>query len=386
MNKDVYDLPFSVEEYRGRVKKVQAEMERRNLDFLLIHTPTNNYYLSGLRTIGTYSYMMLMVPREGDPIHFNRWIEETILQGTSWVPNVEFHKDTEHYLDATVRVLGERGMDSGRIGIEKNAWYLTIKDFEALKERLPNVEWVDSSMLVDSLRLIKSPAEQEYSRRAGQLASDAMRATLDAIKEGATEGDLMATAYSTMYRGGCDYPSLPPLINSGVRHSMAHGSGEGNAVKKEEAVHLEIGVSMKRYHAATLRAAFLGNPPKHFMELTDLCNRALEAGLTLMRPGTPAEQVDHAVRKVIDDAGYGHKFRHKAGYSIGVGFPPDWSEAGAMMLRGGESRPLEPGMIFHILPAIFEYREYGVGMSETVLITENGHEVLTNVERKLFVL
>ena len=119
MNKDVYDLPFSVEEYRGRVKKVQAEIERRNLDFLLIHTPTNNYYLSGLRTIGTYSYMMLMVPREGDPIHFNRWIEETILQGTSWVPNVEFHKDTEHYLDATVRVLGERGMDSGRIGIEK---------------------------------------------------------------------------------------------------------------------------------------------------------------------------------------------------------------------------------------------------------------------------
>ncbi len=386
MNKEVYDLPFTVEEFRGRVKEVQVEMERRRLDLLLIHTPTNNYYLSGLRTIGIYSYMMLMVPKEGDPVHFNRWIEETILLGTSWVPNVEFHPDTEHYLDATVRVLMERGMDSGRIGVEKNAWVLTIKDFEALNERLPKVDWVDCSMLVDSQRLIKSPAEQEYSRRAGQLASDAMRATLGVIKDGATEGNLMATAYSTMYQGGCDYPSLPPLINSGVRHTMAHGSGEGNAVKKGEAVHREIGVSMKRYHAATLRAAFLGTPPKHFIELTDLCNRALEAGLPLMQPGTPAEQVDHAVRKVIDDGGYGDKFRHKAGYSIGAAFPPDWSEAGTMMLRGGEKRPLEPGMIFHILPAIFEYNNYGLGMSETVLITENGQEVLTNVERKLFVI
>ena len=57
-----------------------------------------------------------------------------------------------------------------------------------------------------------------------------------------------------------------------------------------------------------------------------------------------------------------------------------------MMLRGGEKRELAPGMVFHFLPAVFEYREYGVGLSETVLITENGHEILTDVEQKLFVV
>jgi Xaa-Pro dipeptidase len=105
-----------------------------------------------------------------------------------------------------------------------------------------------------------------------------------------------------------------------------------------------------------------------------------------MKPGNPAEAVDKAARKVIADAGYGDKFRHKAGYSIGIALPPDWSEARTMMLRGGETRPLRPGMVFHFLPAVFEYREYGVGLSETVLITENGHEILTNVEQKLFVV
>jgi Xaa-Pro dipeptidase len=57
-----------------------------------------------------------------------------------------------------------------------------------------------------------------------------------------------------------------------------------------------------------------------------------------------------------------------------------------MMLRGGEKRTLQPGMVFHLLPAVFEYKEYGVGLSETVLITEDGHEILTDCVPELHVV
>jgi Xaa-Pro dipeptidase len=176
-----FDLPFTVEEYRGRVQRVQAEMASRGLDLLMVHAPENSYYLSGYRTIGYYSYMALLVPPEGDPAHLTRFIEKSVLQGSSWVPNLETYPDTEHYLDATVRVLRERGWDRGRIGIDKSAWYLTIADYEALKERLPDVEWADCPLLVENMRLIKSPAEQEYSRRAGKAASTGMRSALAAL-------------------------------------------------------------------------------------------------------------------------------------------------------------------------------------------------------------
>ncbi len=379
-----FDLPFSADEYRGRLQRVQQEMVSRGLDLMLVHTPENAYWLTGYRTIGYYSYMCLMVPAEGDPIHLARFIEKSILQGTSWVPNIEVHPDTEHYLDATVRVLNERGWNKGRLGIDLSAWYLTIADFETLKPQLPDVEWQDISLLFETMRLIKSPAEQAYSRKAAKAASAAMRATIDTIRDGVNEFDLMGTCYTALYKNGSDFPSLPPLINSGVRHTFAHASAAGNAVRRGEAVHLEIGASVKRYHAANLRVAYVGEAPKLFHDLFDLCRRAFDAALEKMEPGVPAEDVDHAARKIIDDAGYGDKFRHKCGYSIGVALPPDWSEARAMMLRGGETRPLEPGMIFHVLPAVFEYMEYGIGVSETVLITENGHEVLTGVEQKLF--
>jgi Xaa-Pro dipeptidase len=380
------DLPFPIDEYRARVGRVQNEMARRGIDVLMINNLENIYYLSGYRTIGYYSFMALFVPASGDPIHLGRFIEKSALQGSCWLDDLIFYTDTEPYLDAAVRVITERGWDGLRIGVDKSAWYLTIDDFEKLQQRLPKARWVDSALLVENMRLIKSPAEQAYSRKAGKAASEGMRSALAALRAGITEDDLMAAAYEGLFRMHSEFPGLPPLINSGVRHTMAHAMAEGNPVRKDDAVYFEVGASIKRYHAATLRIGFVGTPPKLFYDLSDLCHRAVDAGLKEMKPGNPAEAVDHAARKVIADAGYGDKFRHKAGYSIGIALPPDWSEARTMMLRGGEKRPLQPGMVFHFLPAVFEYREYGVGLSETVLITDSGHEVLTDVDRKLFVV
>jgi Xaa-Pro dipeptidase len=386
MAQSSHDLPFVVDEYRARVGRVQDEMARRGIDVLMINNLENIYYLSGYRTIGYYSFMALFVPASGDPIHLTRLIEKSSLEGSSWIDDFVLYSDTEHYLDVVTRVFKERGWQSLRIGVDKSAWYFTIDDFEKLQQRLAKAKWVDSALLVEDMRLIKSAAEQAYSRKAGKAASEGMRSALGALRAGITEDDLMAAAYAGLFRMHSEFPGLPPLINSGVRHTMAHAMAEGNAVRKDEAVYFEVGASIKRYHAATLRIGYVGTPPKLFHNLTDLCRRSLDAGLDELRPGNPAEAVDRAARKVIADAGYGDKFRHKAGYSIGIALPPDWSEARTMMLRGGEKRLLQPGMVFHILPAVFEYREYGVGLSETVLITETGHEILTDVDQKLFVV
>jgi Xaa-Pro dipeptidase len=380
------DLPFTTEEYRGRLRRVQAAMGERDLDLLMVHTPENSYYLTGFRSLGYYSYTVLFVPRERDPIHLNRAIEQTAVEGTSWVPNQVLYPDTEHYLDATVRVMRAEGLDRGRVGIDKQAWYLTIGDLETLQERLPGVTFVDASLLIDNMRIVKSRAEQEYSRQAGRIVSTAMQHTIDAIRPGMTDLELQAAAYGALARGGSEYQAVQPLVATGVRATMAHVTAEGRKIEQGDVVYLEMSASVKRYHAALLRCAWVGQPPAEALKLTDACRRALEAGIAAMKPGVPCEEVDRACRKVVDDAGYGASFRHKAGYSIGSALPPDWSEARAIMLRGGEKRELQPGMIFHILPACFEYRKHCGGVSATVLITESGHEVLTDLETKLFVV
>jgi Xaa-Pro dipeptidase len=372
-------VPFAQAEYDARLSAVQSQMGMAGHDLLLLNDPENIYYLSGFRTVGFYSYMALLVPGSGDPIHVNRLIEMATLQGTSCIEKRVLFPDTEDPLTATARTIADYGWDRGKIAIDPRSRYLTIDEHHKLREGLPSATWGDSDLLVEKLRLVKSPAEQEYSRAAAKAASAGMRSALNAVRAGVTESDLMAAAYTGLFGAGGEYPSLPPLINAGYRHSMAHATSEGHPVRDGDPVHLEIGGSVKRYHAANLRVASVGKPDSLLTKLSDLCRRSLEAGLEHMKPGSPAGAVDDAARKVIDDAGYGAYFRHKAGYSMGIAFPPDWSEAKTLMLRPGEERLLTPGMVFHLLPAVFEYEKFGIGVSDTVLITDDGYEILTDV-------
>lgn len=376
-------LPFSQDEYDTRLTAVQAEMGARGHDLLIVNDPENIYYLSGFRTIGFYSYMALLVPAEGEPVHVNRLIEMSTLQGTSWVQQRELYPDTESPIGATIGLIKEKGWANGAIAVDRRTRYLSIQDYADLERALPQARWVDSELLVEKLRLVKSPAEQEYSRAAGKAASAGMLRAFTAIKDGNTEDDLMAAAYQGLFEKHSEYPGLPPLINAGYRHTMAHAMAEGHPIRQGDAVYFEIGASIMRYHAACLRIGSAGKPADELVRLSDLCRRSLDAGLEHLRPGGPAGAVDDAARAVIDDAGYGGNFRHKAGYSIGIAFPPDWSEARTLMLRHGESTELKPGMVFHFLPAVFEFEKFGIGVSETVLITDDGHEILTDVPQQI---
>jgi Xaa-Pro dipeptidase len=379
-------LPFSVEEYRSRVTRVQADMRKQGIDVMFVSIPENNYWLTGFRTLGYFYYMVLLVPADGDPIHLARYVEKNVIEGTSWTSRTAYYSDSEDYLDATARVFREYGFDRQNVSIDKGAWYFTIADYEGLKQRLPQTRFVDGTGIVENLRLIKSPAEQAYTREAAKIVSGAMMAAINSIREGVTENDIMAAAYEYLLRHGSDVVAEPPIITAGEHASMAHAAAERVPVKRGDVVYHEMGASYHYYHAAMMRTAFLGAPPKEVVDRVDICRRAFDAGLSKMHPGGPAQEVDRAVRKVMTDAGVGDLFRHKAGYSLGAAFPPDWSEAQTFQLREGELRVLQPGMIFHMLPTIFDYPKHGLGVSGTVLITPHGHEVLTQGDNHLYVI
>ena len=140
-----HDLPFTVEEYRTRIARVQKEMSARGVEVLMINHLENIYYLTGYRTIGCYSVMALFVEQSGDPMHLGRFIEKSSLQGSAWIDDLELYPDTEAYIDACTRIIRERKWENATIGVDKSAWYLTIDDFEKLQARLPNA-WDPSGL------------------------------------------------------------------------------------------------------------------------------------------------------------------------------------------------------------------------------------------------
>ena len=230
---------------------------------------------------------------------------------------------------------------------------------------------------------MKSAAEIGYIREACAVADKSMQAGLDAIRAGVNEDEAAAAMFSAMILAGGEYLGMEPFISSGYRSGNMHSAWGHKVIGEGETLLLEVAGSRNRYHGALMRAAYTGTPTDEIKRATEVCIASLNAALDAIKPGVTAGEVDEACRGTIERAGMYEQFRKRTGYSIGAAFAPDWGEGHIMSLQRDDERVLLPGMVFHIPPALRVPNRYGVGFSETILVTETGCEVLTTLPREL---
>ncbi len=377
-------LSFTVEEYQQRLAGVRARMQQREADLFLSHTPENIYYLSGYRTPGYYRYQCLALAHQGNPVLLTRRLEQPNVWAYSWFDDSASYLDTEDPIELTARVIEDLGGASRTIGVEKNSWFLTVQDFERLQRRLPNARFVDLSGTVEEGRLIKSPAEVGYMRRAARAAERAMQAGIEAVREGSNENQMAAAIWGGLVLGGSEYAGLPPFVVTGPRTLIPHATWSGRSIQRGEPWYFEIGATVHRYAAAFSRSGSLGTPSDEVRRMGDATAQALEALIANIKPGMTGSEVNALGQQVFAECGFPGVQTHRLAYSIGINFPPDWGEGQIMSLQNGEERPLRPGMTFHLIPSLFKLDVAGVICTETVLVTETGAESLFQFERRFF--
>jgi len=376
------DLPFQPVEYEDRLRRLKEAMERHKLDGLLVTTPENIYYLSGFKTTGFYMYQALLIPLRADPVLLPRMIENTLVGHATWVRHARPYADTEDPIAVTAEAIEEAGLGEGRIGIEPESILLTVGRYRTLTERLPKATLEMTAGLVEALRLIKSPQEIAYARQAAGAATAGIRAGIAAIAPGSTENDVAAAAIGATYRAGSEYTGSPGYVVTGRRTGLAHTTWERHPIQRGDPVYLEIGGNIHRYGAALIRTASVGVPSDELRRMAQASIDGLAAAIAAIRPGVTSGEVDAACRGAVKQAGFDSYFHHRTGYSIGLSFPPGWSEGYIFDLKPGDRRPLQPNMIFHLVPVLLDPGRFGVGFSETVLVTERGCEVLTGYPRE----
>lgn len=378
-------LAFSLGEYRRRFDAVIRTMGEKGLDVLLVRTPENIAYLTGYVTPGYYGYHCLILARDQAPTLVLRYLEQTNVFEYSWLSDSVTVTDDRIPYEVTIETLRERGLADKRVGVEKTSFFSTIEEYEGLRGKLPEANFVDGSGIVEWVRVIKSPEEVALMKRCAKTLDHGSRAGLEALHAGTTEDAIAAEIHRELVGRGSEYPGLPHFVVSGPRISVTHATWGGRKVQKGDPVFYELSATKHRYSSAIMFTACDGEPGKRVRAMADAALAALHAGMAALKPGVPCEEVDRVVHGEWVKAGFGEYHRHRAAYSIGMCFPPDWGEGQILSLKKGEKRLVQKDMVFHMVPAAFIYRETGVGFSATLHVTETGCEPLSMYPGKLIV-
>jgi Xaa-Pro aminopeptidase len=380
-------LPFAREEYAARLRKVQDEVGRANLGALLCHSFGNICYLTGLQSVmGPEKYFMLVIPDQGAPFLLGQAFELHNANLGCTVDDLTGFEIQADPVEESRKLLASRGMHNKRLGLEFKSRGITPHSYLGLRRALPQADIVDASELVNNVRAIKSPAEIEMIRKAGALTSGAMSRALDEASVGKTDNDIAAAAIEYCVRQGGEFHCLEPIVSLGKRSGVPHCTFGRNTIRAGDLCFIEIGACMNRYSAALIRTVSFAEPEPFQRRVCDEIQASLEAVLENLRPGIPVREVAQEARKAWDwtftrpDLFWNGAY----GYSIGLGFPSDWGDAD-LSIREDRTTILQPGMVFHCTNNIRKAGEFGMGISETVAITEFGCELLTDCPRHLFV-
>jgi len=379
-------LAVSPEEYIRRYDAVQEAMAAMGLDALLIRGPENITWFIGYETPGYYKYHCVVVPKDGEPVFLVRDFEWLNTPEFAWSGRLAKVYDWDHPPAVTVNILDQLGLsDNKRIGVEKQCFYYTVEEHETLTREMPGNEFVDATQILWDARMIKSAEEIEVMSRSAALVDAAMLAGYEATKPGASGDHINAIVNLTLLEAGGEYMGLPPFVLAGERSCLPHQTGGANRLAENDVMYFEISASQRRYAAALMRTIFLGRPKDEWIRAAQACIGAVDAALDFIRPGVTAHEADLAARAVTTRAGFADYHRNRLGYSIGINYPPDWGEGEIISLRQGEHRELRPGMTFHMPPLCLKYREFGIGFSETIVVTETGCRRLSKLPREIVV-
>jgi ectoine hydrolase len=386
-------LHFPLSEYQRRIAKTRKSMAARGLGLLVVSDPSNMCWLTGYDGWSFYVHQAVLLGLEGEPVWWGRGMDANGAKRTTFMghdnivgyPDIYVQSMERHPMEHLAQLVNERGWQDARVGLEMDNYWFSAKAYTTIVEHFKGAALHDSTGLVNWQRSVKSDFEIDFMRKAAKIV-DAMHARVFELVEPGMPKNLLAAEIQKQAIVGADgnwgdYAAFVPMLPSGLDATAPHLTWDDRPFKKGEGTFFELGGCYRRYHAPLSRTVYLGKPPQKFLDAERAVLDATEAGLSVAKPGKTCGDVADAFFDELKAHGFEKDSR--AGYSIGLSYPPDWGER-TMSIRRGDPTVLEPNMTLHFMPALW-LDDGGLELSEPILITPLGAECLCKTPRKLVI-
>jgi Xaa-Pro aminopeptidase len=374
------ESPFEDREYFDRYARAQALMDRDGLDALVVSEKNNYWYFSGL-----ISYQLdhiqrpqlCILPKKGKPFLLVYANDKAKAKALAWVGEVRTYTDVPFPQEMIAESIKEMGLGEAKLGFElgeDQRLGIPVNYLSALTEALPKAQIKDGSAALNEMRVIKSPREIEFMRKACDISVNAYDRCLPQLKPGMTRREVADRFYISMIEEGA-HPRHPGflMLNASTRY-------DDRIYSKGERMIADFGACYEGYYGDVTRHAIFGEPTAdHKKDHKTACD-VIQLCFESMQPGTALSEVSRVANRELLKRGYqAVESPKRIGHGIGM------SRAEPPSLNEVETEIYRPGMVLALEPKVRSEKSQ-VHLEEDVLITANGPEFLTSGCRRLDVI
>ena len=353
-----------------KIKSLRTRMKDNSVDLIALGPGTHMNWLLGFNPYPDERPCMLLIGKEKETFLMPSVNEEGIKEKTNI--NMNSWSDADGPDQALQEALSFTG--------SSNAKHIVIDEAMrshfalTLIEALPNPTYEFTSSTIGALRMRKDDDEFINLKENALIDDRAMQAGFAAIREGVTELEIGEAINKHFISEGAK-PQFC-IVGSGPNGAFPHHHTGNRKVENGDVVLIDIGGRKGTFPSDMTRMSVLGEPPKDYLEVHAIVERAVQAAMAAAKPGVMAKDVDAAARDVITEAGYGEFFVHRTGHGLGIDIhePPYITATSEVVL--------DEGMVFSIEPGIYLQGRFGVRLEEIVILRADGPEILSELTRK----
>lgn len=383
-------LPFPKDEHLARQARLRATLREKGQDAMLVFSQESMFWLTGYDTGGFVFFQCLVVTADERPlILLTRRPDLFQARQTSTIEDIRIWWDSDNANPAQdlLGILTELGLKGSRVAIELNTHGLTGWNLWRCQQTFG--DWChleDDGHLIRKLRVVKSPSELDYMRKAGEICDRSLNRVIEAARPGMLDSDLKAVYLASILGDGADMPPNAPLFNSGERAVYGRGVTNPRRLEVQDQILVEYPVPYRHYNVKTEWMILFGKVDDRQRHMYEVARETLTKMTDLARPGVTLGEIFDCYADGLDAGGYRAARYGATGYSVGISFAPTSMDV-PPMIYSGNATVCEPGMtlFYHVMSGDPE-TGYAMGVGHTLLVTEGAPELLTGLPDDLTVI
>lgn len=365
--------------------KVKAALQEKSIDAILISSEENIFYTShfpinvGARNRIFYHLRManpvfVIISPEEEPKLIVKESIIAVAKRFSWIKSPDSYKTRMDIPEHIMKLLKETGVSEGTIGIEE---LLPAYMVDQMRKRLPNAKFIYADDVLKDARKIKTKDEIKKLKRALAITEKSLEAAIYTIEEGVTEIEILREFQKCCLAEGASWAHTK--VSAGDNSAVMSHQPSGYTVKKNDLVLFDVGATFDGYIADIARVAVVGKPSVRQRNLYNTLLKTHEKLIEMMKPGASVAEIFKTGLKSIRNAGYSDYTRTHFGHGVGIGLQEK------PMITSTETDKLKPCMVLCVEVPFYKPDYGGLNIEVPVLVTKEGHEDFSTLNKELFI-